>query len=112
MVLVTPAPSVPSEHGKAVVQSPLFETKVMFAGVGSFTITFAAADGPALFTVMVKATFWPTAPVVGPVLVTETSASSMKVEALAVLFALLLSVAVVAAVAVLVMVVPAPPVTV
>ena len=34
-------------QGNGVVQAPLFETNVRPAGVGSLTITFAAADGPA-----------------------------------------------------------------
>src|SRR5687768_18093401 len=73
MVFVEPAPTVPSEQGKAVVQSPLFETKVRFAGVGSLTMTLSAADGPALFTRMVYEMFCPTPALAGPLLVMPRS---------------------------------------
>jgi hypothetical protein len=47
-VIVTtwPEASVASEHGYGVAQPPLFETKVVFAGVASETTTDVAADGP------------------------------------------------------------------
>jgi hypothetical protein len=53
IVLVWPAVIVPSAQGKAVVQAPLFETKVVPAGVGSATETEVASDGPLLVTVIV-----------------------------------------------------------
>src|SRR5262249_59984307 len=40
-------------HGKGVVQSWLFETKVSFAGVMSVTATSVAVDGPAFVTTIV-----------------------------------------------------------
>ena len=48
-----PAGTVPSAHGKAVRQSPVFDTKVSPAGVASVTTTLAASDGPAFVTVIV-----------------------------------------------------------
>ena len=48
-----PAGTVPSAHGKAVVQSPAFDTKVSPAGVTSVTTTPSAFDGPAFVTAIV-----------------------------------------------------------
>ena len=48
-----PAGTVPSAHGKAVMQSPVLDTKVSPAGVTSATTTFAALDGPVFVTVIV-----------------------------------------------------------
>ena len=45
--------TVPSVHGKAVRQSPAFDTKVSPAGVASVTTTLAASDGPVFVTVIV-----------------------------------------------------------
>jgi hypothetical protein len=45
--------NVPRLHGKAVVQSPAFDTKVRPGGVGSVSVTPAASDGPAFVTVIV-----------------------------------------------------------
>ena len=44
----------PSEHGNAVAQAPLFDTKVRPDGVGSATTTPAALPGPLLVTVIVN----------------------------------------------------------
>ena len=46
-----PGAIVPRSQGKAVVQSPLVDTNVNPAGVGSSTLTPVAAEGPALATV-------------------------------------------------------------
>ena len=43
-----PAGTVPSAQGNGVVQSPLFDTNVSPAGIGSSTTTAAASLGPAL----------------------------------------------------------------
>ena len=48
-----PAGTVPSAHGKAVVQSPVFDTQVSPVGVTSATTTLSAFDGPAFVTVIV-----------------------------------------------------------
>ena len=48
-----PAGTVPSAHGKGVVQAPVFDTKFSPAGVASETSTFAALDGPVFVTVIV-----------------------------------------------------------
>ena len=53
MVRVAARGSVPRSHGKAVVQSPAFATKVRPGGVGSATVTLVASDGPAFVTVIV-----------------------------------------------------------
>ena len=53
IVRVAPAGTTPSAQGKAVVQSPVFDTHVRPAGVGSLTTTPAASDGPVLVTVIV-----------------------------------------------------------
>jgi hypothetical protein len=52
IVAVAKGTSVPSEHGKGVVQAPLLETNVSPAGVGSLTETLCASDGPAFVTLM------------------------------------------------------------
>ena len=52
MVRVVPGAIVPRSQGKAVVQSPLVDTKVSPAGVGSWTMTPVATEGPALATVI------------------------------------------------------------
>ena len=51
MVRVVPGAIVPRSQGKAVVQSPLVDTNVNPAGVGSSTVTPVATEGPALATV-------------------------------------------------------------
>ena len=48
MVRDWPDASVPSAHGNGVVQSPLFDTKVVPAGVASATETATASEGPLL----------------------------------------------------------------
>ena len=53
IVAVAPVVSVPSEHGKLVVQAPLFETKAIPAGNGSLTETFSESDGPLFVTIIV-----------------------------------------------------------
>ena len=53
IVRVAPAGTVPSAHGKAVTQSPVFDTNVSPAGVTSATATPAASEGPAFVTVSV-----------------------------------------------------------
>src|SRR5205085_6356862 len=57
IVAVCPFVSVPRLHGYALVQAPLLETKVRFAGVGSDTVTPVAVDGPLFVTAIVKTTF-------------------------------------------------------
>src|SRR5262245_2673399 len=79
MVRLVPAVTVPRLQGNAVVQSPVFETKVRPAGVGSVTVTAAAFEGPLFVTTMVKTTFWPAVIRAGPVLVTPTSADGVTV---------------------------------
>ena len=53
IVRVAPAGTVRSEHGNAVVQSPVLPTKLTPAGVGSATTTDVASDGPLFVTVVV-----------------------------------------------------------
>jgi hypothetical protein len=55
LVIVTVAAGarVPREQGNGVVQPPLFETNVVFAGVGSATETLVAVLGPLFVTVIV-----------------------------------------------------------
>jgi hypothetical protein len=53
IVRVAAGGNVPRLHGKAVVQSPAFDTKVRPGGVGSVSVTPAASDGPAFVTVIV-----------------------------------------------------------
>ena len=53
IVRVAPGGNVPRLHGKAVVQSPAFETNVRPGGVGSASVTPVASDGPAFVTVIV-----------------------------------------------------------
>ena len=53
IVRVAPAGTTPSVHGKAVVQSPVFDTNTRPVGVASLTTTPAASDGPVLVTVIV-----------------------------------------------------------
>ena len=45
--------AMPRLHGKAVVQSPPFETNVRPGGVGSVSVTLVASDGPAFVTAIV-----------------------------------------------------------
>jgi len=52
IVREVPTAIVPSAHGNAVTQSPLFETNVNPGGAGSASTTETASDGPALLTVM------------------------------------------------------------
>ena len=51
MLRVWPEANVPRLHGKAVVQSPVFETNVSPGGAGSSTVTACAVAGPAFVTV-------------------------------------------------------------
>ncbi len=53
MVCDAPGASEPKEHGNGDVHAPLLETKVRPLGVGSFTTTLVAVDGPALLTTIV-----------------------------------------------------------
>jgi hypothetical protein len=53
MTLVEFGARMPKLHGKALVQSPVFETNVKPAGVGSFNSTLAALLGPAFLSVTV-----------------------------------------------------------
>src|SRR4051794_31875010 len=53
IVAICPAVIVPRLQGNAVVQAPVFETKVRPAGVGSLTTTLPADAGPLLTTVIV-----------------------------------------------------------
>ena len=84
IVLLAPAASSAKLQGKAVVQSPVLETNVNPAGVGSLTIRLTALLGPSLLIVMVYETFVPASPLTGPVLVIFTSAlETMLVGSLA-----------------------------
>ena len=71
--------SVPSAQGNAVVQSPLFETNVSPAGVGSETTTSRASDGPLLTTVTVYESGAPATALAGPAFTTATSALARSV---------------------------------
>ena len=53
MVRVDPGVMLVREQGKALTQSPLFDTKVRPVGVTSATTTAVAFAGPLLVTVMV-----------------------------------------------------------
>ena len=53
IVRVAPAETTPSAHGKAVVQSPVFDTNTRPVGVASLTTTLAASEGPLLMTAIV-----------------------------------------------------------
>lgn len=68
VVLVVFGAMVPKLQGKAVVQSPMFETKFNPAGVGSLTTTFAAFDGPSFLTVIVYVALEPGVMLAGPTL--------------------------------------------
>jgi hypothetical protein len=48
-----PGSMVPRLQGNGVVQSPAFETNVRPGGVGSFTTTPSASDGPVFVTAIV-----------------------------------------------------------
>jgi hypothetical protein len=86
IVLLAPGASVPRVQGNAVVQSPVLETKVNPAGVGSVTLTLVALLGPSLVMVSAKVTFVPAKPLIGPVLLIFTSAlETMIVGSLALL---------------------------
>ena len=74
IVRVVPAGIVPSAHGNGVTQSPVFDTKVSPAGVGSSTTTAVASEGPALVTTIVYMTVPPGATVRRPVLTMDMSA--------------------------------------
>src|SRR5262245_6991590 len=78
MVRVAPGSSGPTEHGKAVAQSPAFERKARPSGVGSTTWTTAADAGPAFRTAMVQVMLVPRRTVSGQVLVIERSAGSVS----------------------------------
>src|SRR5262249_30077018 len=73
-----PGSSVPKAHGKAVVQSPVVEMKVSPEGVGSFTETSTAEDGPALGTTSVSTTSFPGTVFVWPARVTYWSHSGVS----------------------------------
>ena len=53
IVRVIPAGTTPSVQGKAVAHAAVFDTRVNPGGVGSFTTTPTASDGPVLVTVIV-----------------------------------------------------------
>ena len=74
MVRVAPAGTMPSEHGNALTQAPVFDTNVRPVGDGSATLTAAASDTPLLVTTMVKTALVPGVTEAGPVLTTCTSA--------------------------------------
>src|SRR5262245_34566012 len=65
---------VPRAHGKAVVQSPVLETKVRSGGAGSVTDTLFAVDNPPFVTVIVYVTVLPGTTLAGPVFVIDRSA--------------------------------------
>jgi hypothetical protein len=67
--LVVPFAIVPRAHGNAVVQLPLFETKVRPVGVGSLTLRFCESLGPLFLRVIVYETFMPGVALAGPVFV-------------------------------------------
>src|SRR5262249_33677730 len=74
MVCDVPGASVPSAHGKAVVQAPLLDTKVRPAGVGAFTTTLVAAGAPLLLPTIAETAGLPGTPLTGPRLGTPRSA--------------------------------------
>jgi hypothetical protein len=88
IVLVSNGARIPNSQGKAVMQSPVLETKFSPAGVGSSTETLAAFDGPLFVTVIVYVTFVPGMMLAGPVFVISRSATGVSVL-LSPLFALL-----------------------
>jgi hypothetical protein len=53
IVFVWPGVIVPRAHGNALVQAPVFEEKLVPAGVGSATETAAASEGPLFVMVIV-----------------------------------------------------------
>jgi hypothetical protein len=61
-------------QGKALVQAPVFETKVVFAGVASVTVTPAASDGPLFVTIIEYVSVDPGVAEAGPLLVIVRSA--------------------------------------
>src|SRR6266540_3748536 len=75
MVRLCPGGIEPSAQANAVVQAPLFETKVRPVGAGSWTETFSAWFGPLLVTVKVYTAFVPNVAVAGPVFVIARSAT-------------------------------------
>src|SRR5262245_53121796 len=88
IVRVAAGASVPRAQGKAVVQSPVFETKVRPGGVGSVTTTFVAVDGPWLVTWIVKVRFVPAVTPAGPLFNTARSAcTAIAVVSVALLLA-------------------------
>src|SRR5687768_12983004 len=106
MVFDAPLPMVPSEHGNAVVQSPVFATKINPFGVGSSTTTLSAGDWPPFATVMMNEISCVGSALAGPLLLMPTSDRSTKTVALEVLFVVVLSVVDVETVAVLVILLP------
>jgi hypothetical protein len=79
IVRVAPGGTVPSAQGNAVVQSPAVLTKVSPLGVGSFTVTLAALDGPRSSPGSYRRGWSPGPRSIGPVLVMLTSALGTSV---------------------------------
>src|SRR5688572_6029660 len=111
MVFDAPLPMVPSEHGNAVVQSPVFATKINPFDVGSSTTTLSAGDWPPFATVMMNEISCVGSALAGPLLLMHRSCSLTATAALEVLLVVTFSVVAVDTVEVLVMLFPAPPVT-
>src|SRR5262245_20769897 len=79
MVAVEPEVNAPKEQGEAVVQPPVLETKVRFAGVLSATVTPVAVLGPLWVPVTVYVLLLPAVIVAGPVFVMERSEGALTV---------------------------------
>ena len=67
-VIVAPATTVPSAHGKPALHAPLAERTVSPVGVGSLSVTLTASDGPAFLRVIVYVIGAPGVAFAGPVL--------------------------------------------
>src|SRR5262245_31065742 len=93
IILVSPEANDPRTHGNAVVHAPAFDAKINPAGVGSVTVTAAAAEGPALVTISVYVATLPARITAGPVwlidrsAVVETIGGDSEIVAVALLFA-------------------------
>src|SRR5262245_52794947 len=81
MVAEPPMAMFPTLQGKGVAHAPVLETKARPAGVGSVTVTPAAAALPLLETLVVYVTVCPGVTDAGPPLVTWRSAVVQEVLA-------------------------------
>src|SRR5262249_19097773 len=74
MVRESPGMSVPSAHGKGVVQAPAFIWKRSPCGVASLTAPSVAADGPEFDPTIVYSIVLPGTTTAGPVFAIDRSA--------------------------------------